>query len=87
MPTFDNVSLDTTANIYFDGKCISRRFFRADDTKKSAGVIFPSTLPFGRAAPEVMDIEAGSCAVTLNAETTAHAAGGPSPSRATHPST
>jgi len=27
MPTFDNVSLETTANIYFDGKCVSHTFF------------------------------------------------------------
>ena len=59
--TYDNVSLATTANVYFDGKCISHSFTLADGTRKSAGVIFPGTYTFTTAAPEVMDIQAGSC--------------------------
>jgi purine/pyrimidine-nucleoside phosphorylase len=75
MPSFDNVTLETAANIYFDGKCVSHTFFLADGTKKSVGVIFPSTLTFGTAAPEVMEIEAGSCTVTLGGESTSYTAG------------
>lgn len=75
MANYDSVSLDTTANVYFDGKCVSHTFHLADGTRKSAGVIFPSTLTFGTAAPEVMDIESGRCRVTLAGETSEYAAG------------
>ncbi len=61
--TIENVSLETTANVYFDGKCISHTFFLADGTKKSAGVIFPGSYTFTTGAPEVMEIQAGSCTV------------------------
>lgn len=75
MPTIDNVTLDTAANVYFGGLCVSHTFHLADGTRKSAGVIFPSSLTFGTAAAEVMDIEAGSCRVTLDGQVTSYAAG------------
>lgn len=75
MATYDSVSLDTSANVYFDGACVSHTFYLADGTRKSAGVIFPSSLTFETAAPEVMDIESGRCRVTLDGTTTEYAAG------------
>lgn len=75
MATFENVSLETTGNVYFDGKCVSHTFHLSDGTRKSAGVILPSSLTFGTAAPEVMEIEAGRCTVTFNGETTSYGAG------------
>lgn len=63
--TYENVTLDPQANIYFDGKCVSHTFFLADGTKKSAGVIFPASLTFGTAAPEIMELNAGSCRIRL----------------------
>lgn len=63
--TYTNVTLDPQANIYFDGACVSHTFFLADGTKKSAGVIFPASLTFGTAAPEVMELNAGSCRIRL----------------------
>ncbi|KAA1419154.1 pyrimidine/purine nucleoside phosphorylase [Nocardioides humilatus] len=63
--TYEGVTLDPQANIYFDGKCVSHTFFLADGTKKSAGVIFPATLNFGTAAPEVMELNAGRCRIRL----------------------
>lgn len=63
--TFENVTLDPQANIYFDGACVSHTFFLADGTRKSAGVIFPTQLTFGTAAPEVMELNAGRCRVRL----------------------
>lgn len=62
---YDNVSLETTANVYFDGTCISHSFTLSDGTRKSAGVIFPASLNFGTAAPERMEIQAGRCRVRL----------------------
>lgn len=63
--TYENVTLDPQANIYFDGKCVSHTFFLADGKKLSAGVIFPAALTFGTAAPEVMELNAGRCRVRL----------------------
>ncbi|MBK7314769.1 pyrimidine/purine nucleoside phosphorylase [Candidatus Aalborgicola defluviihabitans] len=57
----DNVSVTTAANVYFDGKCVSHGITFADGTKKSVGVILPSTLTFNTGAPEIMECVAGSC--------------------------
>jgi uncharacterized protein YaiE (UPF0345 family) len=64
-PTYENVTLDPQANVYFDGACVSHTFHLADGTRKSAGVIFPASLSFGTAAPEVMELNAGACRIRL----------------------
>jgi hypothetical protein len=53
---FDNVSVVKKANIFFDGKCVSHNVLFADGTRKSVGVIFPSSLVFNTGAPEIMEI-------------------------------
>ena len=63
--TYENVTLDPAANVYFDGKCVSHNFFLADGTRKSAGVILPSELTFGTGAPETMELHTGACRVRL----------------------
>jgi uncharacterized protein YaiE (UPF0345 family) len=65
MSQFDNVAVFKKANVYFDGKCISHTVQFADGTKKSVGVILPSTLTFNTDAPERMEIVAGSCRYKL----------------------
>ena len=65
MDRFDNVSVVKKANVYFDGKCVSHTVLFSDGTRKSVGIIFPSRLTFGTAAPEVMEINAGRCRVKL----------------------
>ncbi|MFT5588011.1 MAG: hypothetical protein ACI9ZF_000166 [Bradyrhizobium sp.] len=62
---FDNVSVTKKANLYFDGKCVSHAITFADGTKKTLGVIFPSTLTFTTGAPEIMEINAGKCRIKL----------------------
>ncbi len=62
---FDNVSVVKKANLYFDGKCVSHTVLFADGTRKTLGVIFPSTLTFNTGAPEIMEINAGVCRVRL----------------------
>jgi purine/pyrimidine-nucleoside phosphorylase len=57
MAQFDNVSVKKKANVYFDGKCVSHT------------VMFPSSLTFNTAAPELMEINLGMCKVRLNGET------------------
>ena len=63
---FDNVSVITKANVYFDGKCVSHGFTLADGTKKSVGVILPATLTFNTGAPEIMECVGGSCDYKLD---------------------
>ena len=68
MSQFDNVSVVSKANVYFDGKCVSHSITLADGTKKSVGVILPATLTFNTGAPEIMETVAGSCRVKLAGE-------------------
>lgn len=65
MSQFDNVSVCKKANVYFDGKCVSHSVQLADGSKKTLGVIFPSTLTFNTGAPEVMELNAGKCRVRV----------------------
>lgn len=67
--TLDGAAATTRANVYFDGKCVSHTVTLADGTRKSVGVILPSTLTFGTGAPEIMEGVAGHCEVLLPGET------------------
>ena len=60
-----NISVTTQANVYFDGKCVSHSITYPDGTKKSVGVVLPSTLTFNTGAPEIMECVAGSCEYKL----------------------
>jgi uncharacterized protein YaiE (UPF0345 family) len=66
---FDNVTVVKMANIFFDGKCVSHNVIFADGSRKSVGVIFPSSLVFNTGAPEIMELNAGKCRVRLKGET------------------
>ena len=75
----DGVSVDTKANVYFDGRCVSHTIRLADGTRKSVGVILPAKLTFETGAPETMEIVAGRCRVKLRgSETIAEYRGGQS---------
>ena len=63
--TIDGASVATRANVYFDGKCISHTLTLADGSRKSVGVVLPSTLTFNTAAAEIMECVAGSCEYRL----------------------
>ncbi|MGB4061152.1 MAG: pyrimidine/purine nucleoside phosphorylase [Burkholderiaceae bacterium] len=62
---FDSVSVNTQASVYFDGKCVSHGITFADGTKKSVGVVLPSSLTFNTGAPEIMECVAGGCEYQL----------------------
>ena len=68
MSQFDNVSVVKKSNVYFDGLCVSHSVLFADGTKKTIGVIFPSSLSFNTGAPEIMEIIGGRCRVQLAGE-------------------
>jgi purine/pyrimidine-nucleoside phosphorylase len=73
---FDNVRVVKKANLYFDGKCVSHTVMFPDGSKKTIGVIFPSSLTFNTGAPEVMELNAGKCRIRLKGETAWTAYGG-----------
>lgn len=62
----DGVSVQTQANVYFDGQCVSYSLNCADGTRKSVGVILPGReLTFNTGAPEIMECVAGSAEYRL----------------------
>ena len=65
MTQFDNVSVVKKANLYFEGKCVSHTVLFPDGTKKTCGVIFPSSLTFNTGAPEDVEINGGVCKIKL----------------------
>lgn len=65
MQQFDNVSVIKKANIYFDGKCVSHSVLLPDGSRKTVGVIFPSSLTFNTSEPERIEINAGKCRIRL----------------------
>jgi uncharacterized protein YaiE (UPF0345 family) len=68
MSTIQNASISKKSNVYFDGKCVSHSLTLADGSKKTVGVIFPSSLTFNTGAPETMEIVSGECKVKLAGE-------------------
>ena len=68
MSQFDNVSVVKQANVYFDGKCVSHTVILADGTRKTVGVVLPSSLTFNTGAPEIMECVGGTCRVRLKGE-------------------
>lgn len=69
MSQIDQVTVLKKANVYFDGKCVSHTVLMADGSRKSVGVILPSTLTFSTGAPEIMELVEGRCRVRLPGET------------------
>jgi purine/pyrimidine-nucleoside phosphorylase len=68
MSQLKKVDLTLKSNVYFDGKCVSHTIHLDDGTRKTVGVIFPSTLRFTTGAPEVMQMVGGTCKVRLEGE-------------------
>lgn len=65
MSQFDHVSVVKKSNVFFDGKCVSHSVLFGDGTRKTVGVILPSTLTFNVGVPEVMEITSGTCRVKI----------------------
>lgn len=66
MSSFSNVTVDAKANVYFDGNVVSHTVHFNDGTKKTLGLIYPGKFHFGTAAPERMEIIAGSCEIIID---------------------
>ena len=65
---FDHVSIVKKANVFFDGKCVSHTVLFPDQTRKTVGVILPSTLTFNTGVAEIMEIVDGKCRARIGAD-------------------
>lgn len=68
---FENVTVLTKANAYFDGRVISHTVLFPDSSKKTLGIILPGRYEFGTGVAERMEIIAGSCTVVIGDDKTA----------------
>ncbi len=59
MNTYQNVDVDKLANIYFEGKVISRNILLRDGSKKTLGVMLEGGYEFKTASRELMEIHSG----------------------------
>ena len=62
---FQNVTIVKKANVYYDGKVISRTVKFNDGTKKTLGFIQPGTYTFNTDSEETMEILSGDINVEL----------------------
>ena len=65
MSEFTNVTVIKKANIYFDGKDVSRTVVFADGSKKTLGIMQPGEYEFGTGDKELMEIISGELDVAL----------------------
>ncbi|MGE9296432.1 MAG: pyrimidine/purine nucleoside phosphorylase [Puniceicoccales bacterium] len=65
---FENVTIITKANVYFDGRVTSRTVLFADGTKKTLGFMQAGDYEFGTEAPELMEMLGGEMDVRLDGE-------------------
>ena len=65
MDNFQNVDVDTLANVYFEGKVISRNIFLKDGSKKTLGVMLPGEYEFNTESRELMEIISGKLNLKL----------------------
>ncbi len=65
MSEFNNVTIVKKANVYFDGKVVSRTLTLQDGSVKTLGYMMPGEYDFNTAAAEVMEILDGQLDVLL----------------------
>jgi hypothetical protein len=65
MSEFQNVTVVKRANVYFDGKVVSRTVVFADGAKKTLGIMQPGEYEFSTGDKEIMEIMSGELDVAL----------------------
>ena len=65
MNNFKNVDVDKLANIYFEGKVISRNIILKDGSKKTLGVMLVGEYEFNTVSRELMEIISGKLNLKL----------------------
>ena len=59
MPQFKNVTIEKKANIYFEGRVISRKIIFIDGSVKTLGIMLPGEYEFNTDSEELMEINSG----------------------------
>ena len=59
MEKFINVNVEKKANIYFEGKVVSRQILFNDGSTKTLGVMLPGEFEFNTSSKELMEIISG----------------------------
>lgn len=67
---YENVKVETKANVYYDGKVLSHAFFMQNGDRKTLGIMFPGEYEFGTGDAEIMEVIAGALTVMLPGKTT-----------------
>ncbi len=70
---FIGVSVQTLANVYFDGNVVSHTIVLPEGARKTLGLIRPGSFHFNTDAPERMEIIDGTCRVMIDGTTEARA--------------
>ena len=70
MDTYENITVNKLANIYFEGKVISRKITFSDNTIKTLGIMLPGEYEFNTQSKELMEIISGELNLLLEGETT-----------------
>ena len=65
MDNFKNVDVDKLANIYFDGKVISRNIYLKNGSKKTLGIMLVGEYEFNTVKRELMEIISGKLKLKL----------------------
>ena len=65
MKNYENVDVEKLANIYFEGRVISRNITFRDGTIKTLGVMLPGEYEFKTQSREVMEIITGKLNLML----------------------
>ncbi len=65
MGKFNNISVVKQANVYFDGKVVSRTVLFPDGSKKTLGIMQPGEYLFNTDAKEEMEIMSGELDVRI----------------------
>ena len=65
MSEFTNVTVIKKANVYFDGKVVSRTVLFADGSKETLGIMQPGEYEFSTGDKELMEIMSGELDVAL----------------------
>ena len=65
MNNFKNVDVDKLANIYFEGRVISRNIYLKDGSKKTLGVMLVGEYEFNTLSRELIEIISGKLNLKL----------------------
>lgn len=69
MTKLENISIIKEANVYFDGKVVSRTIFLPNGERQTLGVMQPGEYTFDTNEAEIMEMMSGELEIRLPGET------------------